>query len=96
MAKKEKKLIYAERSGKYSKFSVQTWDAMPDDRHGWHQVTKEVFEAAISGQRPVKSEVPAAVKANIEKTKPAKAAKAEKAAKPDDVNEPEQDDVNAG
>lgn len=90
MAKKEKKLIYAERSGKYSKFSVQTWDAMPDDRHGWHQVPKEVFDAAISGQRPVKSEVPAAVKANIEKTKPAKAAK------PDDVNEPEQDDVNAG
>lgn len=96
MAKREKKLIYAERSGKYSKFSVQTWDAMPDDRHGWRQVPKEVFDAAISGQRPVKSEVPAAVKANIEKTKPAKAAKAEKAAKDDNVNESEQDDVNAG
>lgn len=96
MAKREKKLIYAERNGKYRKFSVQTWDAMPDDRHGWRQVTKEVFDAAISGQRPVKADLPAAVKANIEKTKPAKAAKAEKAAKPDDVNEPEQDDVNAG
>ena len=69
---------------------------MLDDRHGWHQVPKEVFDAAISGQRPVKADLPAAVKANIEKTKPAKAAKAEKAAKPDDVNESEQDDVNAG